>query len=136
MALYEHVFLARQDMTPQQVDQLVEQYKGILEANGGKVGRIESWGLRPLTYRIRKNRKAYYALMNIDAPSAAVAEMERQMRINEDVLRFLTTRVEAHEEGPSAMMSRRDRDERFGKDEDRPRRPRRPRDETPDEGEE
>lgn len=138
MALYEHVFLARQDMTPQQVDQLVEQYKGILEANGGKVGRIESWGLRPLTYRIRKNRKAYYALMNIDAPSAAVAEMERQMRINEDVLRFLTTRVEAHEEGPSAMMSRRDRDERFGKDKDeeRPRRPRRPRDENSDEGEE
>lgn len=138
MALYEHVFLVRQDMTPQQVDQLVEQYKGILEANGGKVGRIESWGLRPLTYRIRKNRKAYYALMNIDAPSAAVAEMERQMRINEDVLRFLTTRVEAHEEDPSAMMSRRDRDERFGKDKDesRPRRPRRPRDENSDEGEE
>jgi len=138
MALYEHVFLARQDMTPQQVDQLVEQYKGILEANGGKVGRIENWGLRPLTYRIRKNRKAYYALMDIDAPSSAVAEMERQMRINEDVLRFLTTRVKAHEEGPSAMMARRDRDERFGKDrdEERPRRPRRPREENSDEGEE
>jgi len=136
MALYEHVFLARQDIAPQQVDQLVEQYKGIIEANGGKVGRIENWGLRPLTYRIRKNRKAYYALMNIDAPASAVAEMERQMQINEDVLRFLTIRVEAHEEGPSAMLSRRDREERFGKDDDRPRRPRRPRDNDSGEGEE
>jgi len=128
MALYEHVLLARQDITPQQVDALVEQYKGVLEANGGKVGRIENWGLRPLTYRIKKNRKAYYALMDIDAPAAAVAEMERQMRINEDVLRFLTIRVEKHEEGQSAMLARRDdrreRDDRFGRDDDRPRRPR------------
>jgi len=135
MALYEHVFLARQDITPQQVDQLVEQYKGVIEANGGKVGRIENWGLRPLTYRMNKNRKAYYALLNIDAPAAAVAEMERQMRINEDVLRFLTIRVEAHEEGPSAMLSRRDREERFGKDDDRPRRQRRSRDHDNDSGE-
>lgn len=137
MALYEHVFLARQDIAPQQVDALVEQYKGVLEANGGKVGRIENWGLRPLTYRVRKNRKAYYALMNIDAPAAAVAEMERQMRINEDILRFLTIRVEAHEEGPSAMLARRDRDDRFGKDrdDDRPRRPRRPRDNEDNSGE-
>jgi len=141
MALYEHVFLARQDIAQQQVDQLVELYKGVLEANGGKVGRIESWGLRTLTYRIRKNRKAYYVLMNIDAPAAAVAEVERQMRINEDILRYLTIRVEQHEEGPSAMLSRRDRDDRvgkddrFGRDDDRPRRPRRPRDEeTVDEG--
>ncbi|KXF78085.1 30S ribosomal protein S6 [Paramesorhizobium deserti] len=128
MALYEHVLLARQDITPQQVDALVEQYKGVIEANGGKVGRIESWGLRPLTYRINKNRKAYYALMDIDAPAAAVSEMERQMRINEDVLRFLTVRVEKHEEGQSAMLARRDdrrdRDDRFGRDDDRPRRPR------------
>lgn len=141
MALYEHVFLARQDIAQQQVDQLVELYKGVLEANGGKVGRIESWGLRTLTYRIRKNRKAYYVLMNIDAPAAAVTEVERQMRINEDILRYLTIRVEQHEEGPSAMLSRRDRDDRvgkddrFGRDDDRPRRPRRPRDEeTVDEG--
>lgn len=128
MALYEHVLLARQDITQQQVDALVEQFKGVLEANGGKVGRIENWGLRPLTYRVKKNRKAYYTLLNIDAPAAAVAEMERQMRINEDVLRFLTVRVEEHEEGQSAMLARRDdrreRDDRFGRDDDRPRRPR------------
>ena len=124
MALYEHVLLARQDISQQQVDALVEQYKGVLEANGGKVGKVENWGLRPLTYRIKKNRKAYYTLVNIDAPAAAVAEMERQMRINEDVLRFLTVRVEEHEEGQSAMLSRRDdRRERDGDD----RGPRRPR---------
>ncbi|PRD45899.1 30S ribosomal protein S6 [Phyllobacterium phragmitis] len=128
MALYEHVLLARQDITQQQVDALVEQYKGVIEANGGKVGRIENWGLRPLTYRIKKNRKAYYSLLNIDAPAAAVSEMERQLRINEDVLRFLTVRVDEHEEGQSAMLARRDdrreRDDRFGRDDDRPRRPR------------
>ncbi|MFC4625126.1 30S ribosomal protein S6 [Daeguia caeni] len=123
MALYEHVLLARQDITQQQVDALVEQFKGVIEANGGKVGKVENWGLRPLTYRIKKNRKAYYTLMNIDAPAAAVAEMERQMRINEDVLRFLTVRVDELEEGQSAMLTRRDdRRERDG--EDRPRRAR------------
>ncbi|WJH39540.1 30S ribosomal protein S6 [Aliirhizobium terrae] len=112
MALYEHVFLARQDMSAQQVDALVEQYKGVLEANGGKVGRVENWGLKSLTYRIKKNRKAHYALMDIDAPAAAVHEMERQMRINEDVLRYMTIAVEKHEEGASAMMQKRDRDDR------------------------
>lgn len=147
MALYEHVLLARQDISQQQVDALVEQYKGVLEANGGKVGKVENWGLRPLTYRIKKNRKAYYTLVNIDAPAAAVAEMERQMRINEDVLRFLTVRVDEHEEGQSAMLTRRDdRRERDG--DDRPRRreggfdrgdrgdrgPRRPRDNEAGEG--
>jgi small subunit ribosomal protein S6 len=91
MALYEHVFLARQDISTQQVDALVEQYKGVIEANGGKVGRIENWGLKSLTYRIKKNRKAHYALMDIDAPAAAIQEMERQMRISEDVLRYMTT---------------------------------------------
>ncbi|RCL00515.1 MAG: small subunit ribosomal protein S6 [Candidatus Tokpelaia sp. JSC085] len=113
MALYEHVFLARQDMTPQQVEQLVEQYKGVIETGGGQVGRIENWGLRPLSYRIKKNRKAYYTLMNINAPPNTIFEVKRQMRINEDVLRFLTIRVEAHEETPSAMLARRDREERF-----------------------
>ncbi|ENT30972.1 30S ribosomal protein S6 [Brucella suis 63/198] len=147
MALYEHVLLARQDISQQQVDALVEQFKGVLEANGGKFGKVENWGLRPLTYRIKKNRKAYYTLVNIDAPAAAVAEMERQMRINEDVLRFLTVRVEEHEEGQSAMLTRRDdRRERDG--DDRPRRrgggfdrgdrgdrgPRRPRDTEAGEG--
>ena len=112
MALYEQVFLARQDVSPQQVDALVEQYKGVIEAHGGKVGRVENWGLKSLTYRIKKNRKAHYALMDIDAPAAAVQEMERQMRISEDVLRYMTVAVEAHEEGPSAMMQKRDRDDR------------------------
>lgn len=112
MALYEHVFLARQDVSAQQVDDLVNQYKGIIESNGGSVGRIESWGLKSLTYRIKKNRKAHYALMDIDAPAAAVQEMERQMRFNEDILRFMTVKVEQHEEGPSAMLQKRDRDDR------------------------
>ena len=120
MALYEHVFLARQDVSAQQVDALVEQYKGVIEAHGGKVGRIENWGLKSLTYRIKKNRKAHYALMDIDAPAAAIHEMERQMRINEDILRYMTIAVEAHEEGPSAMMQKRDRDDRPRRDGDRP----------------
>ncbi|MGR6431381.1 30S ribosomal protein S6 [Rhizobium sp. PAMB 3182] len=127
MALYEHVFLARQDVTPQQVDALIEQYKGVIEENGGKVGRIENWGLKSLTYRIRKNRKAHYALMDITAPAAAIHEMERQMRINEDVLRYMTIAVEAHEEGPSAMMQKRDRDDRPRRDDDRGPRGDRPR---------
>jgi small subunit ribosomal protein S6 len=127
MALYEHVFLARQDVTPQQVDALIEQYKGVIEGNGGKVGRIENWGLKSLTYRIRKNRKAHYALMDITAPAAAIHEMERQMRINEDILRYMTIAVEAHEEGPSAMMQKRDRDDRPRRDDDRSPRGDRPR---------
>ncbi|MEX6505552.1 30S ribosomal protein S6 [Jiella sp. M17.18] len=125
MALYEHVFLARQDISNQQVDQLVETYRGVLEQNGGKVGKVENWGLKTLTYRIKKNRKAYYTLMNIDAPSAAVEEMERQMRFNEDILRYMTVRVEEHEEGQSAMMQKRD---------DRPRRGDRDRGERSDRG--
>ena len=120
MALYEHIFLARQDISAQQVDALVEQYKGVIESFGGKVGRVENWGLKSLTYRIKKNRKAHYALMDIDAPAAAVHEVERQMRINEDVLRYMTIAVEAHEEGPSAMMQKRDRDDRPRRDGDRP----------------
>ncbi|SIP93347.1 SSU ribosomal protein S6P [Rhizobium sp. RU20A] len=117
MALYEHVFLARQDVSAQQVDGLLEQYKGVIEANGGKVGRTENWGLKSLTYRIKKNRKAHYVLMDIDAPAAAVHEMERQMRISEDVLRYMTIAVEKHEEGASAMMQKRDRDDRPGRGE-------------------
>lgn len=112
MALYEHVLLARQDVSAQQVEALVEQFKGIIEANGGSVPKTEYWGVKSLGYRIRKNRKAHYSLLNIDAPSAAVLEMERQMRINEDVLRFLTIRVEELEEGQSAMLQKRDRDDR------------------------
>jgi small subunit ribosomal protein S6 len=127
MALYEHVFLARQDLTQQQVDDLVQHYKGVIETNGGKFGRVEGWGLKSLTYRIKKNRKAYYTLIDLDAPAKALNEMERQMGLSEDVLRFLTVKVEAHEEGPSAMLQKRDRDDRgergFG-DRDRGDRPR------------
>jgi small subunit ribosomal protein S6 len=115
MALYEHVYLARQDVTAQQVDTLTEQLKGVIEANGGKVAKVEYWGVKSLAYRVKKNRKAHFTLMNIDAPPAALVEMERQMRINEDVLRILTVRVDEHEEGPSAMLRKRedsDRDER------------------------
>lgn len=131
MALYEHVFLARQDVSGQQADALVEQYKGVIEAGGGKVGRVENWGLKSLTYRIKKNRKAHYLLMDIDAPADAVKEMERQMRINEDILRYMTIRVEAHEEGPSAMMQKRDRDDRPRRGDRDDRGPRRPRDDRP-----
>ena len=112
MALYEHVFLARQDLSPQQVEALVEQYKGVIEAGGGSVGRVENWGLKSLTYRIKKNRKAYYTLMDITAPAAAINEMERQQSLSEDILRFMTIKVEKHEEGPSAMLQKRDRDDR------------------------
>ncbi|MDD7908915.1 MULTISPECIES: 30S ribosomal protein S6 [Pseudovibrio] len=112
MALYEHVFLARQDISTQQVEALVEQFKAVIEGNEGKVGKIENWGLRTLTYRINKNRKAHYILMNLDAPHKAVAEMERQMGLNEDILRFMTIKVEELDEEQSAMMQKRDRDDR------------------------
>src|SRR5436190_16378050 len=114
MPLYEHVFLARQDLGPQQVEEFTNQYKAVIEGLGGKVAKTEYWGMKSLTYRIRKNRKAHMTLLNVDAPPAALNEIERQERLNEDVLRYLTIRVEAHEEGPSAMMrkSDRDRDER------------------------
>ena len=112
MALYEHVFLARQDLSQQQIDALVEQYKGVITAGGGSVGRVENWGLKSLTYRVNKNRKAYYTLMDITAPAPAVKEMERQMGLSEDILRFMTIKVEKHEEGQSAMLQKRDRDDR------------------------
>jgi small subunit ribosomal protein S6 len=114
MPLYEHVFLTRQDATNAQVDALTEQFKSVIAAGGGTVGKTEYWGVKSLTFRIKKNRKAHYTMLNIDAPPAAIAEMERQMSINEDVIRFMTVRVEALEEGPSAMMRRRERDEREG----------------------
>ena len=112
MALYEHVYLARQDVTQQQVDALNASLKGIIEAGGGKVTKTEYWGLKSLAYRVKKNRKAHFTLLNIDAPPAAIFEMERQMSINEDVLRVLTLRVEELEEGPSAMLRKRDDDDR------------------------
>ena len=113
MALYEHVFLTRQDASNTQVDALTEQFKDLIAAGGGKVTKTEYWGVKSLTFRVKKNRKAHYTLMNIDSPSAAVAEMERQMSLSEDVIRHLTVKVEALEEGPSAQMRRRDdREER------------------------
>ena len=123
MALYEHVLIARQDISPQQVDALVEDItRQVLDA-GGKVGKSEYWGLRNLAYRVRKNRKGHYCLLNIDAPAEVVHELERRQRINEDVLRFLTIKVEEHDEEPSPVLARRDRDEkrrakREGRDDD------------------
>ncbi|MCP4181925.1 MAG: 30S ribosomal protein S6 [Hyphomicrobiales bacterium] len=125
MALYEHIFLARQDISTQQVDGLVEKFKQVLADNGGTTGKVENWGLRTATYRIKKNRKAHYILMNVDAPSAAVSEMERQMRINDDILRYMTLSVEKHDDKPSAMMKKGDRDDRPKRDGGREERPRR-----------
>ena len=132
MPLYEHVFLARQDVSAQQVEELTAQFTGVIEQLGGKVTKLEQWGVKSLSYRVRKNRKAHFTFMNVDAPSAALSEIERQERLNEDVLRYLTIRVDEHEEGPSAMMRKsdrdRDRDDRGGfRDRDRDRGERRPR---------
>ena len=125
MPLYEHVFLARQDVSAQQVEELTAQLTGVIEQLGGKVTKLEQWGVKSLSYRVRKNRKAHFTFMNVDAPSAALSEIERQERLNEDVLRYLTIRVDEHEEGPSAMMRKsdrdRDRDDRGGGFRDRDR---------------
>ena len=123
MSLYEHVYLARQDASAQQVEELTAHLKSVVEGMGGSVAKTEYWGVKSLSYRLRKNRKAHFTLMNIDAPSAAINEIERLERLNEDVVRYLTIRVDEHEEGPSAMMRRaerdRDRDERRGDRDDR-----------------
>jgi small subunit ribosomal protein S6 len=131
MPLYEHVYLARQDLSSQQVEELTTQLSGVIAQLGGKITKTEYWGLKSLTYRMRKNRKAHMTLLNVDAPPAALTEIERQERLNEDVLRYLTIRVEELEEGPSAMMRKSDRDDRgdrgdrgdrFDRRERRPRR--------------
>jgi small subunit ribosomal protein S6 len=128
MPFYENVFIARQDVAATHVEALAEQFAKIVTDLGGQVTKREYWGLRNLSFRIKKNRKGHYVLFNIDAPPAAVHEMERNMRINEDVLRHLTVRVEALEEGPSAMMIRRDeRDSRIGRRRDGDYEPREPR---------
>jgi small subunit ribosomal protein S6 len=110
MPLYEHVFLTRQDASTQQVEELTTQLKGVIEQMGGKVPKIEQWGVKTLAYRMRKNPKAHFTLFNVDAPPGALNEIERQERLNEDVLRYITIRVDEHEDGPSAMMRKADRD--------------------------
>ena len=112
MPLYEHVFLARQDLAQGQVDALAETATNIITENGGRVVKAETWGLRNLAYRIQKNRKAHYVLLDFEAPAPVVAELERQTQINEDVIRYMTIRVDEHEQGPSAMMRRNERSER------------------------
>jgi small subunit ribosomal protein S6 len=112
MPLYEHVYLARQDLSAQQVEELTTQYTAVITEAGGKVTKNEYWGLKSLSYRINKNRKAHMTLLNVDAPSAVLNEIERQERLSEDVLRYLTIRVEELEEGPSAMLRKSDRDDR------------------------
>jgi len=118
MPLYENVFIARQDISGAQVDQLADGFTQLIAEQGGQVKKREYWGLRNLAYRMNKNRKGHYILFNIEAPPAAIAELERTMRINEDVLRYLTLRIEKVDEGPSPIMQSR------GSREDRPRRDR------------
>ena len=139
MPLYEHVFLARQDLAQAQVDAIAENATKILTDNGGSVVKAETWGLKSLAYRIAKNRKAHYVMLEVDAPAAAVAELERQTGINEDVIRYMTIRVDAHEDGPSAMMRRsersdRDRGERGDRGDRGDRGPRPDRGDRPDRG--
>jgi small subunit ribosomal protein S6 len=130
MALYEHVFLARQDLSQAQVDALAEGATKIVEELKGKVIKTETWGLRTLTYKIQKNRKAHFVMLDIESGGDAIAELERQTRLNEDVIRYMTVRVEAHEKGPSVMMRKNDRPERG----DRPDRGDRDRGDRPDRG--
>jgi small subunit ribosomal protein S6 len=139
MPFYENVFIARQDVTAAQVEALTEHFAGIVTAQGGTVTKREYWGLKGLSYRVRKNRKGHYTLLNIDAPAAAVTELERNMRIHEDIIRHLTVRVDELEEGPSSMLQskgrdRDDRGDRGGRDggrRDRDDRPRGDRDDRP-----
>ena len=123
MPLYEHVFIARQDISPAQVEALTETLQSIVKDNGGKIAKSEYWGLRNLQYKINKNRKGHYGLLNIDGPAVAVQELERQEKINDDVLRFLTIKVEELSEKPSPVLSRRDKSDRDrgGRDRDRDR---------------
>ncbi len=137
MALYEHVFLARQDLAQAQVDVLAATATEIIQSNGGTVAKTETWGLRSLAYKIAKNRKAHYVMIEFDGPGPVVAELERQTQINEDIIRYMTIKVDAHEDGPSVMMRKQERSERGDRGDrggDRPRRdredrPRRDRDE-------
>ncbi|MCB2013266.1 MAG: 30S ribosomal protein S6 [Sphingobium sp.] len=118
MPLYEHVFLARQDLAQAQVDALAEAATALVEANQGKVTKVETWGLRSMAYKIAKNRKAHYVMLNIDGPAGLVAELERQTQINEDVIRYMTIKVDELESGPSVMMRKGDRERRGRRDRD------------------
>ena len=114
MALYEHIFIARQDISSQQVEGLTDMVVAVLEENGGKVHKTEYWGLKSLAYRVKKNRKGHYSLLNIEADHAAVAEMERRISLNDDIIRHMTLRVEQHEADESIQMRNKNRDERRG----------------------
>ena len=116
MSLYEHVFICRQDISQQQVETLTENLTAILTEQGGSIEKTEYWGLRSLAYRVKKNRKGHYSLLNITADHTAISEMERQMSLNDDILRFMTIRVEEHAEEPSAPLSSKNKDERKRRD--------------------
>lgn len=126
MPLYENVFIARQDLTPSQVESIAGQFEKILKDNGGQIAKRENWGLRPMTYTIKKNKKGYYFLTNIDSSPKAVAEAEKFLRYNEDVLRYLTLRIEEVSQEPSPILSANDEDEESssygGKSDRKPRR--------------
>ncbi|WP_210527501.1 30S ribosomal protein S6 [Rubellimicrobium arenae] len=130
MPLYEHVFIARQDLSNAQAEALIEHFGTVLADNGGKVVTNEYWGVKTMSYKINKNRKGHYAYLRSDAPAAAVTEMERLMRLHEDVMRVLTVKVEKHDDGPSVQMQKRDERERDGRG-DRGDRGDRPRDDRP-----
>ena len=115
MSYYETIFIARQDISPAQTDSLADSFEEVLKSLGGRVTKKENWGLRTLAYKIKKNKKGHYVLMNVDAPADAVAELERQMRINDDVLRYMTVKVDSLDEQPSAML-------RFKSNDEKPRR--------------
>ncbi len=118
MSLYEHIFICRQDISQQQVEDLTAQFSSVISDNGGSIAKTEYWGLRSMAYKVKKNRKGHYALLNIDASHEAIAEMERQMSLNDDVIRFLTIRVDEHDTEPSAPLQNKGRD----KDDKRPAR--------------
>ncbi|MGZ0186759.1 MAG: 30S ribosomal protein S6 [Alphaproteobacteria bacterium] len=120
MSYYENIFIARQDMSPAQVEAMADTYSALVEERGGKVMKREHWGLKTLAYRIKKNRKGHYVMLDVESDGETVVELERQMRLSEDVIRFLTVRLEEVTEAPSPMMSRRDRDDRRRPREDRP----------------
>jgi small subunit ribosomal protein S6 len=144
MALYEHVFIARQDISSQQVEGLIDMMQAVLEENDGKITKIEYWGLKSLAYRVKKNRKGHYSLLNIDASHVAVAELERRISLNDDIIRSMTLRVDEHEADDSVQIRNKNRDERRGsrredggdrRRDDRPRGDDRPREDKPSEGE-